>query len=535
MSALAEGADRIVTRVFLETRQRLINDGALGIDAWELIVTFPFAEQAYRDDFPNSVDEFEQLLSAASGVVTISHAKVGQIRSDQGKRDEGYEAQGHYMLRHSNLVIALWDGVHLDLKGGTSHVVRLKIRGHENPGNPFSVHDCGPIWHVPVERGGAGSKVHIGEARYIFPDHGLCSGIQLEQLKGDLSRFNTTWARTGDVAAARKTRQYLAPAGEEGETLLRKWLSDASSHDRQILALYCMADVMAVRHDQQRTRLIRCLYATGFVLALSLWTGLDKIAQVWMVGAYLAALIVVIGLFARLTRRDLSKDQLDYRLFAEALRVQLYLRMLDEKPNDANDISDDDDGRMFGSTVLDALLTQHAMEIGWIREALRLCGWVKKPTHLAIGDRALLVRHWVNDQLAYFARSELKYDNAHRRIRRLAVLCAIGGVVAAASAVWIDQNGLSEDLRHGASIAAAMFPAMALLLESYKDRMAIEEQAKNYARMRAVFGRFADRFHTATPDKMPSAGLVRSLAQEALSESVNWLILRRSKPPVLPT
>ena len=65
--------------------------------------------------------------------------------------------------------------------------------------------------------------------------------------------------------------------------------------------------------------------------------------------------------------------------------------------------------------------------------------------------------------------------------------------------------------------------------------MAIEEQAKNAARMSAVFGRFKERLDGIGSDKMPPARLLRVLAQEALSESVNWLILRRSKPAVLPT
>ena len=535
LSGMAEGADRIVARVFIEVKKRLISEGHTEADKWQLIATLPFAEEAYRNDFPESSAEFSELISAADDVVTITHQPLGDLQSNPDKRDDGYEAQGHYMLRHSHLIIALWDGIHLDLRGGTSHVVRLKISGHDNPDSPFLAQDCGPVYHIPVQRGEPAVGKNFAQPQLIFPTTFARGSEELESLKCDLEGFNRSVRVYSDTDEIRKSISYLAPDGESGAALLNVWLERSFPFDRKLIDLYAAADTMAIRHDRLRIILLRALYGCGVILAMSLWTGLDRIAQGWMIGFYLGALALIFALYTRLKQHDLSKGQLEYRLLAEALRAQIYLRMLDGIIAEPEHLADDEDAQFFDSMVLDALLSQQAMEIGWVREALRLCGMDKRPLRLSQQKRTQFINHWVNGQYRYFEKTERRYNTLHLKIRRLTIACAISGIVSAATVVWIDQNELSEIFRHVPSIAAATFPAVALLLESYKDRMAIEEQAKNAARMSAVFGRFKERVDGIGSDKMPSAGLVRALAQEALSESVNWLILRRSKPAVLPT
>ena len=535
LSGLAEGADRIVARVFLEVRSRLMAEGRDGVANWELVATIPFSEQSYKDDFPETQDEFYELMAAASDVVAVTQTPAEALRREPSLRDNGYEAQGYYMLRHSNMIIALWDGIHLELRGGTSHVVRLKLNGHESPDNPFSVHDCGSVFHIPVQRSEPSNSHAPMAPRHLFPAAHPNGEKDLEELKIAIGRFNQSAHLTVQPDDIAQSLRYLSPSDEDGTAAHQHWLDRASGLDLTVINAFAATDTMASCLDKKRIRFTRVLYGAGMILALALWIGLDRIAQGWMVGLYLCALGLIVALYKRLKQRDLAIDRLDYRLLAEALRVQIYWRMLDGMKSEHEAPDDQPEAEFLHAMVLDGLLSQQALEMGWLREVLRLCGMDRNPTRLSRADRALHLHHWISDQSGYFARTERRYDRQHSILRGMTLAAAVCGILAAACVVWIDQQDLPDSLRHYASIAAASLPAAALLLESYKDRMAIEEQAKNMARMKGVFHRSRDRLKGMSTSHMPPLGLIRALGQEALAESANWLILRRSKPTVLPT
>jgi hypothetical protein len=535
LSGLAEGADRIVAHVFLEVRDRLRGNNNNSVTDWELIATLPFSEGAYRDDFSDTNEEFTELLAAASSVVTVSAQTVADIRAKQELRVDGYEALGYYILRHSSLIIALWDGAHLDLRGGTSHVVRLRLQGVENTDSLALLHDCGPVFQIPVQRGEPSSSQKPGEPLLLFPVAQRNGADDLKTLKTSFAQFNAACARKLQSDDLALSLRYLSPPGEEGSAIHDHWLEHASRLDRNVINVFGAADVLASKLDNERLRYTRFLYMAGLALALALWTGLDKVAQGWMVAVYLSALAVIVAIYVRLKRHDLALGRLDYRLLAEMLRVQIYWRMLDGHENEPESDETQADAEMLHAMVLDGVLSQHALEMEWLREVLRLCGTDREPTRLSRRNRAQYLHHWIGDQYRYFAKTEQRYDCQNTMLRRASLAAVVAGVVAAACVVWIDQHELSETLRHFAAIAAASLPATVLLLESYRERMTIEDQGNSMARMKAVFGRVLDRLKNTRHDQMPPAGLIRALGQESLAESVSWLILRRSKPTIFPT
>ena len=91
VSPLAEGADRIVARAVLAEP-----DAAL-------TVPLPFPADDYAADFaaPASKAEFEELLARATRVEVMPPAAT---------RDEGYERAGRWVVEHSDVLLALWDG-----------------------------------------------------------------------------------------------------------------------------------------------------------------------------------------------------------------------------------------------------------------------------------------------------------------------------------------------------------------------------------------------------------------------------------------
>lgn len=111
LSALAEGADRIVARLVLE------RPGA------RLIAPLPLAKSDYLADFksPESRAEFLSLLDRAEQVIEMDSAAT---------RDQAYENVGHYVVQHSDVLIAVWDGRNAQGRGGTGAIVdRARERG----------------------------------------------------------------------------------------------------------------------------------------------------------------------------------------------------------------------------------------------------------------------------------------------------------------------------------------------------------------------------------------------------------------------
>jgi hypothetical protein len=113
VSPLAEGADRIVARAVLE------DAGAA------LTVPLPFSADNYATDFaaPASKAEFEELLERATRV---------EVMPATATRDEGYERAGRWVVKHSDVLLALWDGAASRGRGDTAEIVAY-ARGHGLP------------------------------------------------------------------------------------------------------------------------------------------------------------------------------------------------------------------------------------------------------------------------------------------------------------------------------------------------------------------------------------------------------------------
>ena len=94
-------------------------------DVWQLLAVLPAPKELYFKDFPNSVDECETLLTAAAQVIELPEDVTRNAASHDIRPD--YESLGRFLIERSHILLALWDGNHLPLTGGASHVVRYKL------------------------------------------------------------------------------------------------------------------------------------------------------------------------------------------------------------------------------------------------------------------------------------------------------------------------------------------------------------------------------------------------------------------------
>jgi hypothetical protein len=108
LSSLAVGADQVVARRALE----------LGAEIWAVL---PLPRREYEEDFADQAarTELERLLSLATEVVELPAAH---------QRPEAYVAAGRWVVDHSDLLLAVWDGGAARGSGGTAEIVAYARR-----------------------------------------------------------------------------------------------------------------------------------------------------------------------------------------------------------------------------------------------------------------------------------------------------------------------------------------------------------------------------------------------------------------------
>lgn len=122
LTPLAEGADRLVAQIVLET------------DAARLEVVLPMDAGEYRKDFasPQSLAEFDALLAQSRKTVCLQPIQTHTDAGDNAGADTGivqidrpacYEEVGRYVVNHVDLLVAIWDGEPARGRGGTAQIV----------------------------------------------------------------------------------------------------------------------------------------------------------------------------------------------------------------------------------------------------------------------------------------------------------------------------------------------------------------------------------------------------------------------------
>jgi hypothetical protein len=114
-SPLAVGADRVVARKLLERKGS------------RLIAVLPVAEEDYLDDFgPTDLHskDYEAAEARQEFRYWLSHRAIETIVVPaSATRNEAYEKVGFYIAEYSDVIIAVWDGLPSQGRGGTADIV----------------------------------------------------------------------------------------------------------------------------------------------------------------------------------------------------------------------------------------------------------------------------------------------------------------------------------------------------------------------------------------------------------------------------
>jgi hypothetical protein len=344
LSPLARGADRLAAEAAL----------SLGYD---LFVPMPFARAEYEKDFSGAQNPTEPALSAAEDlaqfVTLIGRAGDGgkaflSLDGDRSEQDRSYEAVGRFVVRNSDILLAVWDGAPGNGRGGTAEIVEYAAL-HGTP--VLWIHateDCAPVWIR--SRADLRQRIRTAadplkalrasiESQILPPPaaernaHGLVARLsrlgqrkRLEPLKDYSWRDPKppgAWARAYDVTMQWASRMPEAkptpqPAPVSGSAAARYWADryqPADARTRQYAARY------------------RSAYVWLFVFAIAtlVFGASAAVAHghfgIVVVAVLLEALVLALILLiaASAIRGDWHQRFIEYRLLAELCRKQQVL------------------------------------------------------------------------------------------------------------------------------------------------------------------------------------------------------------------
>ena len=541
LSPLVEGADQLVAEVALEADigARLV--AVLCAPTQDSLVASGVSSESAELGLQKlarggSVARFQELLGRASKVVSMpldDEARRLAAIDESALAKRQFELVGKYVARHSQLLIALWDGDSSETSG-TARVVAWQRSGAPAPFatqlGELDVVEGAPICHIRVRRSSRPETVETQASRvsYIDPESpGESSESANEQIHrtwGNIDRFNrdVTQLQLSNPQSIATSRSWVLPE----ETVAR-----LTPDLRELFEFYAVADAAALSFQARVKRLVQRLFVIG-PLAL---VCLEVYAHLWsewpVLAGYLFLLALAYGMFAWARRGDWEGRYLDDRALAEALRVQFFWRWAG-----------------LSDCAAEHYLRHLRGELGWIRQAARTCFLLtseSQPRQSATppsntmepgSDESLnsVLRHWVLDQSKFFTKKQPINEHLETRCERITkwsfrVALAIAAIELAVHWQTHHANHLLIVLTFFGLVAAA-------LTEEVADYHTFGMLARQYDWMKNLFTTAGTKLESliAAKNVVRSQSLIHDLGLEALNENADWLVQRRRKPVVLP-
>jgi protein-S-isoprenylcysteine O-methyltransferase Ste14 len=519
LSPLAEGADRLVVRIALEF-------GA------SLVVPLPFPREEYEKDFqsPESRVAFARLLEQASRVLEVGlvpGATSGSIRPAGLDRDRQYEAVGSWVARHSQILLALWDGVNLGLTGGTAALVDFKLGRKRDPHMPreklLDPPEYGPVYHLVTPR-----------QQKPVPD-GAMSVIQ--------TIFPPSWGATDDAQRAwadvlERIERFNAEVCSAAPRLAReiaearRWDAEEEelpAYCRPLLDHYAAAEALARRYQARRLWSLRALFALA-VAGVGTFVVYDDAFRDaswarWMLYLYVGIFASGYLIFLTGWRFRFEKNYLDYRALAEGLRVQIHWTLAGVDAHAA-----------------DHYLRKQRTELDWILAAMRNCclpltADAGQTSVRGISDVRRVRVVWVHTQEEYFERAWRRKERAQSRVEWSAT-ALVATALAASLLLALTHDRVAEHvwIHNSFTIGIVVLLAVAGALKGYAEKHAIAEESKQYHRMKGFFRRAEEYLGPLINEGglEEARAVLFEVGKEALRENGDWVLMHRARPMDVP-
>lgn len=525
ISALAEGADRLVAHAALEFNA-------------ELVCPLPLRKDLYMRDFSDEASnaEFEDLLNKANywfELPIMEGYEEADVVEYGAPRDMHYAQVGAYIALRSQILLALWNGEQINLVGGTSQVVQFKLNGVGAPyarsHSALDIIDSGPVYHIVTPRRSQfNTPPDAFELKKHYPEVEEAAehtSSEFSIVYGHIDEFNRDAVENGERLAEKRrlSKSYLL-SEEEQKRLSPKGMA--------MLDLYAVSDVMSIDFQASTLRTLKVLLSAVFFAAafFHVYTHLYYKTPVFLI-AYLAVFGIAYAWHFVASKKKLQGKYLDYRALAEGLRIQFFWQIAG-----------------FHDSVAFYYLRKQKSTIDWVRHAIRSSlmsvlamqnpnpGRTQKHYddllfYSANEEESLeaVHKHWIEDQAKYFKKAaHREHHNLHKFERWINGALILGFILSVVQLAFY-PNHILWVIIGLAAVAAGM-------LHTYTDKRAFNQHSKQYERMGELFKRSAAHLRQLIDSgKLHEAReFVGEVGREALIENGDWIHTHRDRPIEVP-
>jgi uncharacterized membrane protein len=300
--------------------------------------------------------------------------------------------------------------------------------------------------------------------------------------------------------------------------------------DYDIARMFRTADWLADRYRRLTRIALRLIFTSAALagLAFIVYGDLPEFPdQGVMIYPYLIFIAAMLAAARAERRGGWQRKYVDYRVLAEALRVQFYWAIAGvERPAPSR----------FGH---DAFLKREDLEIGWLRNILRVAGRRDDAGGRVARDEGieLAMRDWVGDsgigQLSYYRRRWSKSLLRHRIFSALDRLQFGAGLAIAAWLAAAHYWFASEPTDMWIALMG-LLPLAAGLRQAYGRLMAEDELILQFRYMDRVMTN-ARRRLSRTSKPRERRQILRELGEAALHENSQWILRLRERPITTPS
>lgn len=517
MSALAEGADRLVAELALE----------LGID---LVVPLPMKKELYLDDFATkeSREEFEKLCAGASELLELPLARrlvPDEISHPGPARSRQYAQLGVFLCAHCHILLALWDGKLTSDLGGTGQVVKFH---HDDimPGyTPKTVatqqmlvdDESDLVYHIVCSRDRPDGEPLPGlaplEAFWFTNDseHPRSREMPAQHrlIFERSSEFSRDAVRFADEIEAGKYPLFT----DEQKERLPPGVGD-------INRLFCIADWLAIRYQKKVLLTLRVTHILAFLMGLMFILYSDIASWPYYMFAFLIFFLAAAAMQHLGRRRGWHRKYLDYRTLAEGLRVQFYWAVAG--------ITNENESKF----THDNFLQTQDSELGWIRNVMRVAGTRCDVSAYRSPDGLdFVVNEWIGSagsgQLGYFAKKaseRIRRNNLTERLGQLSLLTSVAVVMV----FVVIGSDLPEDWSGPLTTLMGTLLLAYGIREGYGHATGEKDLIKQYQFMLRIFQNARRRLDNTT-DPAEQRQVLTALGGSALDEHAQWILMHRDR------
>jgi len=513
LSALAEGGDQLVAQEALAAGARLL-------------APLPLPRALYEDDFadPAARAGFDALCARADVVELPLHPDqpLHEVGSPGTARDRRYAQAGVYIASHCHILLAIWDGKPSHRIGGTAQIVGYHLSGtlpghlsrRQRARHALGTGDERLLYHIVCSRDAADGAPAAGlqplQTLWRSADTVVAQDAdkpaEFQRMFAHMAGFNADCAKYAAAIAASST-----PAGDS-----------RAGADADVDRLFHAADWLAI-HFQRRVLLaLRSTYTLAALMGIAFACYAHLPGQNYLIYLFLLlfALGALVAVLAR--RREWHRKYLDYRALAEGLRIQSYWRRANISMSGEHEFAHDN------------FLQRQNVELGWIRNVMRVCALhpPAAPAASTEAELASVIAEWVGEpgksgQLHYYEHKTAEHAGLHRVTETIGSVSLWGGIaISVFLAVFVFR--LADTQKTVLVTAMAVLSIVAAVREAYAYRKADKELIKQYRFMQRIFAsaRAAlDRTH----DPEEQREILLSLGDAALTEHAEWTLMQRER------